>query len=71
MDYMAATSERDFIPVVFRESDVQYVPRELFAGTVYVVERDWHRLMQRMRGLPAVNIPGIGSGRTDLGLALV
>jgi hypothetical protein len=33
-----------FIPVVLNRNDLQYVPRDIFAGATYVLPQDWPRL---------------------------
>jgi hypothetical protein len=63
--YEAAAENTRFIPVVFTESDSQFIPIILRVSTRYVLddEMDYERLYRRLTGQPSVIKPALGSLR--------
>jgi hypothetical protein len=47
-----STVELKFIPVVLHAKELKHVPQDVFFGTVYVLPKDWPRLIRHVCGVP-------------------
>jgi hypothetical protein len=62
-----ASEELKFIPVVFGKPDLDQVPRDLFAGSIYVLnsdENEWGSLNNRLWKKPSAQPPPVGRAPT-------
>src|SRR5271165_323628 len=62
----AGSATLKFVPAAFSDRDAVQVPTDVFSGTIFIVPRDWDRLLSRLRRRASVEAPSVRRSATAL-----